>query len=89
MDCLMYGVPGFLVGWLKLSSFEYPQQYARFGVGDILRNVDEISEIPARLANFSSQETRQQSLWKTADPEILRQWLAAGPHRQPVARQVS
>jgi hypothetical protein len=89
MDCLMYGVPGFLVGWLTLSSFEYPQQYARFGVGDILRNVDEISEIPARLANFSSQETKQQSLWKMADPEILRQWLTAGPHRQTVARQVS
>jgi hypothetical protein len=89
MDCLMSGVPCFLVGWLTLSPFEYSQQYARFGVGEVLRHVDELAQIPARLANFSFQETRQQSLWKVADPETLRQWLTAGPQRRTVARQVS
>ena len=87
MDCLMHGVPCFLVGWLTLSSFEYARQYARFGVGEVLRGVSEIEQIPARLANWSPQ--RQQSLWNAADPEMLRQWLNAGPSRQLVARQVS
>jgi hypothetical protein len=89
MDCLRYGVPCFLVGWLTLSPYEYAQQYARFGVGDVLRSVNEIADIPVRLANFSPQETKQQSLWKMADPEMLRQWLRAGSPRQALARRVS
>lgn len=89
MDCLRYGVPCFRVGWLTLSPFEYAQQYTRFGAGDVLRSANEIAHIPVRLANLPPQETKQQSLWKTADAEMLRQWLAVGSPRQSVARQVS
>jgi hypothetical protein len=73
---------------LTLSPYEYPQQYARFEVGDVLCSVNEIADIPARLANFSPQEAKQQSLWKI-DPEMLRQLLGAGSPRETVARRVS
>ena len=89
LDCLMSSVPCFLVGWLTLSPFEYAQQYARFGVGGVLDSVNQIAQIPTRLANFSPQEMNQRSVWKMADPEALRQWLTAGPLQQTVERQVS
>jgi len=89
MDCLMHQVPCFLVGWLTLSPYEYAQQYARFGVGDVLLNVNDIAQIPARLANLPLQEIEQQSLWEMADPEMLRQLLAAESPRPTEVRRVS
>jgi hypothetical protein len=89
MDCLIYGVPCFLIGWLTLSSFEYAQQYARFEVGEVLSNVSDLAQIPERLAGCSPQQRRQEPLWKTVDPHMLHQWLTAGLLHQAVVRQVS
>jgi hypothetical protein len=89
LDCLIHRVPCFLAQWLTLSSYEYAQQYARFGVGDVLRSASEIAQIPERLPNYFRQETAHDSLWKMTDPEILRQWLVSGPQIPTLARQVS
>jgi hypothetical protein len=89
LDCLMCGVPCFLVGWLTLSPFEYAQQYARFGVGEVLRSANEIAQIPARVSSFLEEPTKQHTLWNVADAGMLRRWLVAGSSEQAVARQAS
>jgi hypothetical protein len=89
LDCLSYGVPCFLVGWLTLSPYGYAQQYARFGVGKVLGGVDEIKQIPTRLAKFVDQEGKNQSFSEIASPEMLRSLLAGGVPRPMAARQVS
>jgi hypothetical protein len=69
------GVPCFLCGWLSLLSYGYVQQYARFEVGEILGSVNEIAEIPRRLAEFRSPAAKQKNLWQVAEPEMLRRLL--------------
>ena len=53
IDCLRNGICCFLCGWLSLSPYEYAQQYARFGVGEVLQDARQLSEIPSRLAGIS------------------------------------
>lgn len=86
MDCLQSGVCCFLCGWLASSPYGYAQQYARFGVGEVLQNVDQLEEIPGRLADFHSRRPTVPSLSDPVDPGMLRQWLAAGPGERPVRR---
>ncbi len=78
LECLSSGVPCFLCGWLSLSSYGYLEQYARFGVGEMLRNAEEITEIPRRIASPQSAPKKQQGFGKVAKPEELRQLLTVG-----------
>jgi len=78
MDCLRNGVHCFLCGWLTLLPFGYAQQYARFGVGEVLQNVAQIRSIPNRLADFEKRPAMQWKLSPTADPVMLRSWLTSG-----------
>jgi hypothetical protein len=89
LDCVAYGVPCFLTGWLRLSPFEYAQQYARFGVGEALHSVNEFPQIPARLANFTTRELKPECFWGIPDPQTLRNLLGTRPLPELVARQVS
>lgn len=75
IDCALQGVPCFLCEWLGLSSYGYIQQYARFEVGSILHSADGIRNIPRLLANWCSPHSRE-SIWHTAEPNLLRQYLA-------------
>lgn len=77
IDCLQNGVCCFLCGWVTLSSYEYVQQYARFGVGEMLRDVEQIKEIPSRLADFHARRGIQSNFSTTVDPAMLRSWLTA------------
>jgi len=76
IDCWEIGVCCFLCGWLTLSPFDYAQQYARFGVGEVLQGPNQIAEIPARLVNFYSRPAPT-ILTKAADPAMLRRWLTS------------
>jgi len=76
IDCLQNGVCGFLCGWLSLSPYGYAQQYARFGVGEILKDAKRISEIPERVKEFHSQPPPFH-LSSTVDPVLLQEWLTA------------
>ena len=89
LDCLKRGIPCFLCQWLAFSPFEYVQQYARFGVGGILRNVQEVPEIPIRLPEVQDAAAQQQSLWKAVDPKILRHGLTSAPAAGAGVRRVS
>ncbi len=74
IDCLQYGVPCFLCGWLKLSPFEYGQQYARFGVGEALHAVEQVAGVPTRLAAWQNRASQAST---TVDPVQLQRWLTA------------
>ena len=86
IDCLQNGVCCFLCGWLTLSPYEYQQQYARFGVGQLLEKVEQVSEIPKRLEELQNQPVPPSMLSKEADPAMLRRWLTAGSLERSGAR---
>jgi hypothetical protein len=75
IDCLQNGICCFLCGWMSLSPFEYVQQYARFGSGEVLQDARQLSEIPSRLADFCNRPHVELNLSVTADPAMLRRWL--------------
>ena len=88
LDCLQHGIPCFLCGWLTLWPFEYAQQYARFGVGEVLRTADEVSGIPRSLADFQKRATHAVATARV-DPVLLQRWLTAGPGAPADLRPVS
>lgn len=88
VNCLQNGIPCFLCGWLTLGQCEYVQQYARFGVGEVLQSAEEIAGIPGRLANVHKRGASQASLSMSADPIRLQQWLTSGRHEGAIARLV-
>ena len=81
IDCLQNGVPCFLCGWLSLSPYEYGKQYGRFGVGEILQDVGQVAEIPARVQAFRAPSQSMLNLSPTIEPAVLRQLLTS---RAPV-----
>jgi hypothetical protein len=81
IDCLQNDVCCFLCGWLAHSPFEYVQQYARFGIGEILQAAGQLLEIPRRLADFHNRTTIKANLYATVDPAMLKGWLT------PVAKR--
>jgi len=76
LDCTLRGVPCFLCGWLVLSSYEYVQQYSRFGVGSVLHSAEQIPCIPGILAASGKSQTRRQAIWQPIEPSQLRRYLA-------------
>jgi hypothetical protein len=85
MDCLLQGIPCFLMGWLKLSSYGYVDQYARFGMGETLESVDDVEHLPRRLETFRYPDATE-ALWKMAGAERLQQWLGISSARPSVSR---
>jgi hypothetical protein len=77
IDCLQNGVPCFLCGWLALSPYEYGKQYARFGVGEILQDVQQVAQIPSRLQNLRVHSEPTLDLSPTIGPAVLRQLLTS------------
>jgi hypothetical protein len=75
LDCLQDGVACFLCGWLKLSPYGYVEQFARFGVGDVLESVEQIAGLPGRVEEFHTRAANPAALWETADRTIFEQWL--------------
>jgi hypothetical protein len=88
MNCLLHGIPCFLMGWLRLSSYGYVDQYARFGLGDIVKNVDDVEHLPRRLEKFRYPDVTH-ALWKMADAELLQQWLGISSSARPSVSRVS
>jgi hypothetical protein len=89
IDCRQKGIQCFLCGWLTLWPFEYVQQYARFGVGEVLQGVEQVADIPARLAEFQSRDAARGDDSSAADPVLLQRWLTSGRLERDHARPVS
>lgn len=87
-DCLEHGVCCFLCGWLKLSPYEYGQQYARFGVGEMLGSAEEIERIAQRLPELEKRPGVR-AFAKAADPGMLRRWLGVSSRECTEARPAS
>ena len=80
LECAMRGVPLFLCGWLADSCAGYVQQYERFGVGRVLRSVEELDQIPRCIASQAIQQPY--GLTETLDPKTLRH-LLEGVYSRP------
>jgi hypothetical protein len=89
IDCLRHGVCCFLCAWLASSPFGYVQQYARFGVGELLQNGEQLREIPQRLVDFHKRGATPPSLSDPVDPAMLKQWLSFAPREPSGARSPS
>jgi hypothetical protein len=86
MHCLENGVCCFLCGWLTLQPYEYGRQYARFGVGEVLENAEQIREIPGRVEEFHKRGPIISKLSVPIDPARLQQLLTSGAHGASLAR---
>lgn len=88
IDCLQNGVRCFLCSWLANSPFDYVGQYARFGIGEVLQDAEQLVEIPSRLAAPDSRSLMNLDLSATMDPASLKAWLTKA-HELPAVRSVS
>jgi hypothetical protein len=77
IDCSLLGIPCFLCEWLNSSPYGYTSQYARFGVGRILKSPAELNEIP-RMVTETVIPLSADCLLKPMDPEWLRRTIANG-----------
>jgi hypothetical protein len=89
MDCLRSGVRCFLCGWLTLSPYGYLEQFARWGIGEVLNDAEEIANIPERLAGDSHQQAKSALCPPTIDPATLKEWLISGRRERAGAKPVA
>lgn len=75
LQCAALGIPVFLCSWLRDSTSGYLEQFARFGIGHILKSAGELSEIPRLLEMKGETVELRSSLWETMDPAKLRDLL--------------
>ena len=75
MECASLGIPVFLCSWLRNPSSGYVEQFARFGIGQLLKSAGELSQIPHLLEMKSKTSEIRPSLWETMDPVKLRDLL--------------
>ena len=88
VDCLQAGVCCFLCRWLKLSPFDYVEQYTRFGAGELVEHAEQLLEIPKRLEDFRVREhTRKVS--DQIDPATLQRLLTSATLELSGLRSVS
>jgi hypothetical protein len=73
VDCSKNAVPCFQCEWLVSSPWAYVQQFARFGVGRLLRSPDELAEIPSILAEGDRPAVRADALDSPITAEALLQ----------------
>ena len=71
VECAQREIPFFMCGWLDFNGFGYMQQFARFGVGMLLRTPDEILSIPQRLGEFNPDRSMIRRFWQPADEQRL------------------
>ena len=69
IECSLFGVPCFVCQWLDYWHYGYIEQFARFGVGRVLKSAAQIGEIPRLVESVGTQETRD--LWRRIDRERL------------------
>jgi len=80
VQCAELGIPVFLCGWLRDAYSGYQQQFARFGVGQVLESVEQIAEIPMRLQEQANSTSRRPFVWSRLEREEL-QGLFSGDRR--------
>jgi hypothetical protein len=88
LDCFVRRVPCFVCSWLTMLPFGYVQQYARFGVAQVLRSAEELDGIPGVLDDLRNLPSTAESFWKSAKPEALRRLLGVKSREGAVAGRI-
>ncbi len=76
MDCVRYGIPCFLCRWLMVTSYGYLDQFAKFGIGEMLESPTDLASIPQRLLDCRPYAAKA-GLYKAVDPAMLQRWLTS------------
>jgi len=84
LDCAALGIPVFLCAWLRDPYSGYVEQYARFGIGQVLQSPDQIAEIPQLLESRGGDRPLQGTPWKTTESATLAD-VFDGSYSLPVA----
>jgi hypothetical protein len=71
VECAMRDIPFFLCGWLDFTGDGYLEQFARYGVAEVLQSPEDIHRIPQMVADYRPDPVRQQRIWQAADPNQL------------------
>jgi hypothetical protein len=71
VECALRKIPFFLCGWLDFTGLGYLQQFARFGVGQVLKTPESIEQIPELVACYRADVAAIEQLWHEADPAQL------------------
>jgi hypothetical protein len=80
LECAARGVPCFLCGWRELSSFGYARQYAKCGVGLVLKSPGEICCIPQIIASAPIASASVETTTPPAAEEVLSRLFALTAH---------
>jgi len=75
LQCAAQGIPVFLCSWLRDTTSGYLEQFAKFGIGQVLESAAELSEIPRLLEMKGKRVELRPNLWETMDPAQLRDLL--------------
>ena len=70
VECALRKIPFFLCGWLDFTGLGYLQQFARFGVGQVLSSPETIDQIPEMVASYRSVPSTER-IWHEGDPTQL------------------
>jgi hypothetical protein len=64
-------IPFFLCGWLDFTGDGYLEQFARFGVAQVLQSSADIERIPQLVSDFRPDPAKMRRLWQEADTAQL------------------
>lgn len=79
VECAVNDIPFFLCGWLDFTGDGYLQQFARFGVAQVLNSADDIERIPQMVSDFRPDPAKLQRIWHEADSSQLDEIVFATP----------
>ncbi len=77
IDCSLLGIPCFLCGWFNSAPYGYTRQYARFGVGRMLKSPEQLNDLPVLLME-PAIPLSDDCLLRPMEPDWLRRIIATG-----------
>jgi hypothetical protein len=75
LQCAAMGIPVFLCSWLKDSTAGYVEQFAKFGIGQLLASSSEVKQVPRLLELQQKTVQMRPTLWESVEPAKLRALL--------------
>ena len=83
LECATRGIPVFLCTWLRDPYSGYAEQFARFGIGHVLRAPEELEHVPEFLERYS-ESSAGKAVWDSVDSDKLRELLLGTGHKQRI-----
>jgi hypothetical protein len=86
LECATLGIPVFLCAWLRDPYLGYINQFARFGVGQVLESPEDIANVPRMLEAPGTTQPVGGNLGQTIAPEMLQALLSGAYGAEAPAR---